>query len=185
MGLFFHRCSTLHLPLLNFMRFPPTHFFSLSRSLWMEAWPSGVSTTPSSFLVAIPVSVMLLKRPGDKGEERRLFRDWSGRLRPALLPHRLSCNPLKLRVKTWWYWNQRWFYHYLLLGQALRFSFQNDACFFTFVTCILNYFLFDSWREDFNPWEKNTGSNPLSCWTSLAVVLLSSMAFFQGFAYTL
>lgn len=36
---------TLHLSLLNFMRFLPDHFSSLSRSVWIAAWSSVTSTT--------------------------------------------------------------------------------------------------------------------------------------------
>ena len=93
-GLFFLRCRSSHFPLLNFMRFLPAHFSSLPRSLWMAAQPSGVSATPSSFLVVVLVSTVFLKRPGDKGEERRLLRRWSGRPRTASLPLTL--------------WNYRW-----------------------------------------------------------------------------
>ena len=50
MGLFLPRCRTLHLPLLIFIRFLPTQLSSLSRSCWMAAQPSGVSTTPPSFV---------------------------------------------------------------------------------------------------------------------------------------
>lgn len=36
---------TLHLSLLNFMRFLPDHFSSLSRSVWIAAWSFVTSTT--------------------------------------------------------------------------------------------------------------------------------------------
>ncbi|KAK4818676.1 hypothetical protein QYF61_017421 [Mycteria americana] len=39
-------CRTLHLALLNLMRFTQAHFSSLSRSLWMTSRPSGMSTAP-------------------------------------------------------------------------------------------------------------------------------------------
>ncbi|KAK4814241.1 LOW QUALITY PROTEIN: hypothetical protein QYF61_012737 [Mycteria americana] len=41
---------TLHLALLNLMRFTQAHFSSLSRSLWMTSHPSGVSTAPHSLV---------------------------------------------------------------------------------------------------------------------------------------
>jgi len=44
MGLFVPRCRTLHLPLLNFIRFLSAQLSSLSRSRWMAAQPSGIST---------------------------------------------------------------------------------------------------------------------------------------------
>ena len=50
MGLFLPRCRTLYLPLLNFIRFLCAQLSSLSRSRWMAAQPSGVSTTPPSFV---------------------------------------------------------------------------------------------------------------------------------------
>lgn len=40
------RCNILHLILLNLMRFPGTHFLSLSRSLWLASHNSDVATTP-------------------------------------------------------------------------------------------------------------------------------------------
>lgn len=40
------RCRTLHLPLLNLMRFTQAHLSSLSRSIWMESLPSIASTAP-------------------------------------------------------------------------------------------------------------------------------------------
>ena len=39
-------CRTLHLALLNIMRFTWAQFSSLSRSLWMTSYPSGVLTAP-------------------------------------------------------------------------------------------------------------------------------------------
>ena len=50
MGLFLPRCRTLHLPLLNFIRFLSAQLSSLSRSHWMAAQAAGVSTTPPSFV---------------------------------------------------------------------------------------------------------------------------------------
>ena len=50
MGLFFPRCRTLHLPLLNLIRFLSAQLSSLSSSHWMAAQPSGVSTTPPSLV---------------------------------------------------------------------------------------------------------------------------------------
>ncbi|KAK4810857.1 hypothetical protein QYF61_008829 [Mycteria americana] len=44
------RCRTLHLALLNLMRFTQAHFSSLPRSLWMTSRPSGVSTAPLSLV---------------------------------------------------------------------------------------------------------------------------------------
>ncbi|KAK4831169.1 hypothetical protein QYF61_015639 [Mycteria americana] len=43
-------CRTLHLALLNFMRFTWSHSSSLSRSLWMASFPSSVSVAPHSLL---------------------------------------------------------------------------------------------------------------------------------------
>ena len=50
MGLFLPSCRTLHLPLLNLIRFLSAQLSSLSRSRWMAAQPAGVSTTPPSFV---------------------------------------------------------------------------------------------------------------------------------------
>ena len=50
MRLFLPRCRTLHLPLLDFIRFLTAHLFSPSRSCWMAARPSSVSVTPPSFV---------------------------------------------------------------------------------------------------------------------------------------
>ncbi|KAK4818489.1 hypothetical protein QYF61_014219 [Mycteria americana] len=44
------RCRTLHLALLNLMRFTQAHFSSLSRSLWMTSRSSSVSTAPLSLV---------------------------------------------------------------------------------------------------------------------------------------
>ncbi|KAK4813629.1 hypothetical protein QYF61_014389, partial [Mycteria americana] len=44
------RCRTLHLALLNLMRFTQAHFSSLSRSLWMTSRPSDLSTAPLSLV---------------------------------------------------------------------------------------------------------------------------------------
>ena len=44
MRLFLPMCRTLHFPLLNFSRFLSALFSSLSRSFWMVAWLSGVSS---------------------------------------------------------------------------------------------------------------------------------------------
>ena len=50
MGLFLPTCRTLHLPLLNLIRFQSAELSSLSRSRWTTAQPSGVSTTPPSLV---------------------------------------------------------------------------------------------------------------------------------------
>ena len=50
MGLFLPRCRTLHLPLLNFIRFLCAQLSSLYRSHWMPAQPSGVPATLPSFM---------------------------------------------------------------------------------------------------------------------------------------
>ena len=50
MGLFLPRCRNLHLPLLNFIRFLSAQLSSLSRSCWMAAQPSGVSSTLPSLV---------------------------------------------------------------------------------------------------------------------------------------
>lgn len=42
-------CKTLHLPLLNFMGFPETHFSSLSRSLWMLPFPQACQQHSTSW----------------------------------------------------------------------------------------------------------------------------------------
>lgn len=47
------RCRALHLPLLNFMRSPPAHFSSLTRSIWVAALPSSVSATPPNLVSPI------------------------------------------------------------------------------------------------------------------------------------
>ena len=51
MGLFLPRCRTLHLLLLNFIRFVSAQLSGLSRSRWMAAQPSGVSANSSQFCV--------------------------------------------------------------------------------------------------------------------------------------
>ena len=63
------RCRTLHLALLNFMRFTQAHLSSLSRSLWMAFLPSSVWTTPHNLVLSadllrvysIPLSMSLTK----------------------------------------------------------------------------------------------------------------------------
>ncbi|KAK4818403.1 hypothetical protein QYF61_012324 [Mycteria americana] len=63
------RCRTLHLALLNLMRFTRAHFSSLSRSLWMASCPSGMSTVPLSLVLSanllrvhsIPLPMSLMK----------------------------------------------------------------------------------------------------------------------------
>jgi len=65
MGLFLPRCRTLHLPLLSFIRFLCAQLSSLSRFRWMAAQPSGVSTTPPSFVSSanlLRVHFVLLSR---------------------------------------------------------------------------------------------------------------------------
>ncbi|KAK4830007.1 hypothetical protein QYF61_008177 [Mycteria americana] len=55
--------------LLNFMRFTPAHFSSLSRTLWVASHPSGISTTRPSFVSSasllrvhvVPSSKLLMK----------------------------------------------------------------------------------------------------------------------------
>ncbi|XP_074718070.1 cytochrome b5 reductase 4 isoform X1 [Strix uralensis] len=65
-------CRTLHLALLNFVRFARAHLSSLSRSLWMTSLPSSVSTALHSFsksvssanllrVHSIPLSVSMAK----------------------------------------------------------------------------------------------------------------------------
>lgn len=49
-GWFLPGCRTLHFPLCNFTILLSTHFSRLWMSLWMAAWPSGVSGTPPSLL---------------------------------------------------------------------------------------------------------------------------------------
>ena len=69
LGLFFPRCRTLHISLLNFMKFLSAHFSSLSRSLWMAAQLCGVLVTCPSFvssanlvrLHSVPSSRSLMK----------------------------------------------------------------------------------------------------------------------------
>ncbi|PKU43429.1 hypothetical protein llap_6262 [Limosa lapponica baueri] len=48
--LFLPQCSTLHLPLFNFIKFLSAQLSSLYRSRNMVAQPSGVSATPPSFV---------------------------------------------------------------------------------------------------------------------------------------
>ena len=45
-------CRTLHLALLNFLRFTQAHPSSLSRSLWMASLPSSMSTTLHSLVLS-------------------------------------------------------------------------------------------------------------------------------------
>jgi len=69
MQLFLPTCRTLHLPLLNLIRFLFVQPSSLSRSHWMAVQTSGVSTTPFSFVSSanllrvgsIPLSWSLMK----------------------------------------------------------------------------------------------------------------------------
>jgi len=51
-GLFLCKDRNLRFSLLNFMRFLWAHLFSLLRSLWMAAGPSGASATPLSFVLS-------------------------------------------------------------------------------------------------------------------------------------
>ena len=53
MELFLCRCSTLNLTLLNSMRFLSAQLSHLSRTCWMAAQPSGVSTTPPSLVSSV------------------------------------------------------------------------------------------------------------------------------------
>ena len=48
-GLSCPRCRTLHLDLLNLMRFASACCSSLSRSLWLVSCPSGVSLHPTAW----------------------------------------------------------------------------------------------------------------------------------------
>ena len=50
LGLFRPCCRTLHFPFLNFMKFLSAHFSILLRSLWMAAWPFGLSVAPLSLV---------------------------------------------------------------------------------------------------------------------------------------
>jgi len=45
-------CLTLHVTMLNFMRFARAHLSSLSRSLWTISLPSSVSTAPHSLVLS-------------------------------------------------------------------------------------------------------------------------------------
>lgn len=58
--LFHPTCRTLHIPLLNFMRFLSSPFSSLSSSLWMAARPSGISAIPPTF---VPSADLLRAHP--------------------------------------------------------------------------------------------------------------------------
>ena len=49
-GLFLPKFRTLHLPLLNLMRFFSAQLSSVCRSHWMAAQPSGVPAPPPSFV---------------------------------------------------------------------------------------------------------------------------------------
>lgn len=49
MGLSHFRCRALHMPLLNFMRFLPVRFCSLSRSFWTAALPFHVVSSSTVF----------------------------------------------------------------------------------------------------------------------------------------
>lgn len=51
LGLFLLCVRKWHFPLLNFMRSLLVHFFILSRSLWMAAQLSDVSTSPPNFVI--------------------------------------------------------------------------------------------------------------------------------------
>lgn len=48
--MFFPVCRTLHVPLLNFIKSLSAHLSSLLKTLRIAAQPSGVSTTPPSFV---------------------------------------------------------------------------------------------------------------------------------------
>ncbi|KAK4822069.1 hypothetical protein QYF61_009330 [Mycteria americana] len=74
-------CRTLHLPLLDLMRFTQAHFSSLSRSLWMTSRPSAVSTAPLSLVssanllrvhsISLSMSLMrILNRTGPSTDSR-------------------------------------------------------------------------------------------------------------------
>lgn len=52
-GVILTQYKTLHLPLLNFMRFLSAQFSSLSRSLWAAAQPTGVTATPPGFVSSV------------------------------------------------------------------------------------------------------------------------------------
>jgi len=51
-GVSWLRCRTLHLPLLNFMRFTRMHFSNQLMSLWKACHSSSVSTAPHSLVLA-------------------------------------------------------------------------------------------------------------------------------------
>ena len=63
-------CRTLHLTLLNLVRFAQAHFLILSRSLWVTSFFSSVSTAPHSLVSSVnllrvhsvPLSMLLTKR---------------------------------------------------------------------------------------------------------------------------
>jgi len=58
------KCNTLHMALLNIVRFSWTHFLILSRCLWMASLLSFVSTSPLSLVSSshlIQLSVLLIK----------------------------------------------------------------------------------------------------------------------------
>lgn len=50
LGLFLHRCRTLHFPFLNSMKFLSAHLSSLLKSFWKAAEFSGISDTPHKFV---------------------------------------------------------------------------------------------------------------------------------------
>jgi len=55
LGLPWPKCCTLHLVLLNFMRFMWAHSSSLSWLLWMAFLPSNVSIAPLSLVTSTPL----------------------------------------------------------------------------------------------------------------------------------
>ena len=69
LGLPWPMCRTLHLILLNLMRFTQAHFLSLSKSLWMVFQPSSLLTAPLSLMSSanllkvhsIPLSMSRMK----------------------------------------------------------------------------------------------------------------------------
>lgn len=93
----------------------------------MVAKPSGVSATTSCTPLSVLMSSDFYKSWGQRWGKKS-FQGLIWKAKTALSTP-LSVNPLKLQEKSWWWWKLRWFYHFLLLGQAFRFPFQTDAQF--------------------------------------------------------
>ncbi|KAK4826465.1 hypothetical protein QYF61_009192, partial [Mycteria americana] len=94
------RCRTLHLALLNLLRFTQAHFSSLPRSLWMTSHPSGMSTAPLSLVSSanllkvhlISLSMSLMKILNSTGPTVDLY-PLDETIQP--IPYPLNSPPIK------------------------------------------------------------------------------------------